>query len=223
MSENNENKNIDFDDDKEPIESIEKTVEDLKRKISELQEKEAEVEIPDFVAPEKKAKIEEIKNSAMDTVKSSINEIKDKANGAASNPELQKTIRYIKENAVKAVDVAKVKIDEIKNSPKVKEYADKTVETLKAAGEKAGEKMQEAGKYVDEHIDDKTKENLANAYDSASRAVSEGSKKVVTAANEFVNKPEVQEKIVKVRTGANDLLEKGSEAVKNLFSSKEDK
>ena len=45
MSENNKNdetekKEINFDDEKEPIESIEKTVEDLKRKIQELSDEE---------------------------------------------------------------------------------------------------------------------------------------------------------------------------------------
>ena len=43
MSENN--KNVDFNDEKEPIDSIEQTVEDLKRKIAELsEEKELEAE-----------------------------------------------------------------------------------------------------------------------------------------------------------------------------------
>ena len=36
MSENN--KNVDFNDEKEPIDSIEQTVEDLKKKIAELSE-----------------------------------------------------------------------------------------------------------------------------------------------------------------------------------------
>lgn len=217
MSENNTNKNIDFNDEKEPIESIEKTVEDLKKKIQELSEekevKEAEEEVKE-VSEEAKTKIKEIKDSTVDTLSTAIKDIKEKASTVSENPDVQKTIAYIKENAVKAVDSAKVKIAEIQKDPKFKEYTDKAVETAKNAGDSVS-------KFVDEHLDEKTKGDLKNAYDTASKAVVEGSKKVVTAANDFYNKPEVQETIEKVKTGANEVFEKGSEAVKNFFNKEE--
>lgn len=209
MSENN--KNVDFDENKEPIESIEKTVDDLKRKIAELsEEKEKEAEIPNFVTDENKDKIKEIKENTVHTVMTSINDIKEKAQQVSENPEVQKTISYIKENAVKAVEVAKGKIDEISNDPKTKEYADKAVKSVKNAGESVG-------KYVDEHLDEKTKANISNAVDAASSAITEGTKKIVTAADDFFNKPEVQDTMEKAKKGANDLFEKGSSAVKNFF------
>lgn len=209
MSENN-NKNIDFNDEKEPIESIEKTVEDLKKKIEELsQEKESEaVQHSD----ESKAKIQEITDTTVKTVLSSIQDIKEKAQQVSENPDVQKTIAYIKENAVKAVDLAKGKISEISQDPKVKEYTNKTVDTLKSVKDTAG-------KYVDEHLNEKQKNDLAKA----SEKVSESTKKIVTAANDFYNKPEVQDTIEKVKVGANDLMEKGSEAVKHFFSKKDEK
>lgn len=217
MSENN--KNIDFNDEKEPIDSIEKTVEDLKKKIQELSEekevKEAEEEVKE-VSDEAKAKIKEIKDSTVSTVSSAINDIKEKATTVKDNPDVQKTIAYIKDNAVKAVDVAKTKIAEIQKDPKVKEYTDKAMETAKTASDSVS-------KFVDGHLDEKTKEDLKNAYDSASKAVVEGSKKAVQAANDFYNKPEVQETIEKVKSGANEAFEKGSEAVKNFFKNKEEK
>ncbi len=210
MSENN-NKNIDFNDDKEPIESIEKTVEDLKKKIAELsEEKEAEA-VSEETTDGNKQKIQEIKDATVNTVMTSINDIKEKAQQVSSDPEVQKTIAYIKENAVKAVELAKGKIDEISKDPKVKEYKDKAVETIKNASDSAS-------KYVDEHLDEKTKADLSNAYDTASKAVSEGTKKIVVAADEFINKPEVQDKITKVKTGANDIVEKGTDAIKSFFS-----
>ncbi len=210
MSENN--KNIDFNDEKEPIESIEKTVEDLKKKIAELsEEKKKEAVSDEESTDENKQKIQEIKDATVNTVMTSINDIKEKAQQVSENPDVQKTIAYIKENAVKAVEKAKGKIDEISNDPKVKEYADKAVETVKSASSTAT-------KYVDEHLDDKTKENISNAYDSASKAVKEETKKIVTAADEFMNKPEVQEKIEKMKTSANDIAEKGAEALKSFFN-----
>lgn len=209
MSENN--KNVDFNDEKEPIDSIEQTVEDLKKKIAELSEKkELEAENNNEAADERMQKIQEIKDATVNTLKNSISDIKEKAQNVSANPDVQKTIAYIKENAVKAVDLAKIKIDEISNDPKVKEYADKAKESVKNASETAS-------KYVDEHLDEKTKENLSNAYDSASKKVAEGTKKIVTAADEFLNKPEVQDTLEKAKKGANDIVEKGSEALKNLF------
>lgn len=209
MSENN--KNVDFNDEKEPIDSIEQTVEDLKKKIAELsEEKELETENNNEAADERMQKIQEIKDATVNTLKNSISDIKEKAQNVSANPDVQKTIAYIKENAVKAVDLAKIKIDEISNDPKVKEYADKAKESVKNASETAS-------KYVDEHLDEKTKENLSNAYDSASKKVAEGTKKIVTAADEFLNKPEVQDTLEKAKKGANDIVEKGSEALKNLF------
>ena len=206
MSENN--KNVDFNDEKEPIDSIEQTVEDLKKKIAELsEEKELEAENNNEAADERMQKIQEIKDATVNTLKNSISDIKEKAQNVSSNPDVQKTIAYIKENAVKAVDLAKIKIS---NDPKVKEYADKAKESVKNASETAT-------KYVDEHLDEKTKENLSNAYDSASKKVAEGTKKIVTAADEFLNKPEVQDTLEKAKKGANDIVEKGSEALKNLF------
>ncbi len=209
MSENN--KNVDFNDEKEPIDSIEQTVEDLKKKIAELsEEKELESENNNEAADERMQKIQEIKDATVNTLKNSISDIKEKAQNVSTNPDVQKTIAYIKENAVKAVDLAKIKIDEISNDPKVKEYADKAKESVKNASETAS-------KYVEEHLDEKTKENLSNAYDSASKKVAEGTKKIVTAADEFLNKPEVQDTLEKAKKGANDIVEKGSEALKNLF------
>ncbi len=209
MSENN--KNIDFNDEKEPIESIEKTVEDLKKKIAELSEEKEKEAVGTETTDDNKQKIQEIKDATVNSVMTSINDIKEKAQQVSENPDVQKTIAYIKENAVKAVEMAKGKIDEISKDPKVKEYADKAVETVKNVSSSAS-------KYVDEHLDDKTKENLSNAYESASKAVSEGTKKVVTAADEFINKPEVQETLEKVKTGANDIAEKGANAIKNFFN-----
>ena len=101
----------------------------------------------------KLCKFTEGKSSEFDKFNSSlISDIKEKAQNVSANPDVQKTIAYIKENAVKAVDLAKIKIDEISNDPKVKEYADKAKESVKNASETAT-------KYVDEHLDEKTKEN----------------------------------------------------------------
>lgn len=238
-TENNENKEtteekkeIDFRDPKEPIDSIEKTVEDLKKKIQELNEQEEEkaeeetkddgVNIPSFVSEEQKARIREIKESTVKTVSDSIDTIKEKA-GNAKNPDLSDTIAYIKANAVKAVELAKVKIDEVKNDPKVQSAADKAGESIRKVSAAAAGQAKKAADYVDTHIDPQTKENLKNAADKAGQAVNEGTKKVVTNVNDFVNRPEVQDSLDKAREKAADLADKGSKAVSNLLNRKDQK
>lgn len=227
-----EKKEIDFRDPKEPIDSIEKTVEDLKKKIQELNEQEEEkakeetqddgVNIPSFVSEEQKARIREIKESTVRTVSDSIDSIKEKA-GNAKSPDLSDTIAYIKANAVKAVELAKVKIDEVKNDPKVQSAADKAGDSLRKVSAAAADQAKKAADYVDTHMDPQTKENLKNAADKASQAVNEGTKKVVTNVNDFVNRPDVQDSIGKAREKAADLADKGSKVVSGLLNRKDQK
>lgn len=226
-----EKKEIDFHDPKEPIDSIEKTVEDLKKKIQDLNDQEAEkakeeeaqddgINIPSFVSEEQKARIKEIKESTVKTVSDSIDTIKEKA-GNAKNPDLAKTVEYIKANAVKAVELAKVRIDEVKNDPKIQSVADKAGNSIKKVSSVAADQAKKAADYVDNHIDPQTKENLKNAADKAGKAVNEGTKKVVTGVNDFVNKPEVQDSIAKAKEKAADLADKGNKAVQNILNKKD--
>lgn len=207
-----EKKNIDFDDDKEPIESIEKTVEDLKRKIQELSDEDkaasekAEEEQKNTNAKEK---VSEMYDTAAKTITEGFNELKGKAVEAANSEEMKKSIEYIKANAAKAITVAKDKFNQLKNDP-----------NIQAAGSKAADSF---GKFADaaktkgqdfyDHLDDKTKTNMEDAYQKASKAVSDG----VKAVDEFVSRPDVQEKITEVKTTAVDLAQKGVESIKDLI------
>lgn len=198
------------EDSKEPIDSIEETVADLKKKIEELSDEEDEkqpeedkLSIPKFITDEQKAKIAEIKEKAAATVNESIDDIKKKSSDAVNNADLQKTVAFIKANAVKAVDAAKVKIDEIKNNPNiqqsVKNVEGKTSDTLKNA-----------------------KEKLAPYAQQASAAIQSGTKTVVKNVDEFMNKPEVKDNLNKAREKVSDLANKGVEAVKEFFSDEKD-
>ncbi len=201
-----EKKDIDFNDSNEPIESIEKTVEDLKKKIQELadiedkeeaaaaleENEEDDFEIPSFVSGEQKdSKIDEIKNETVKTVNESIRQLRTGAEKVMASDEMQKTLAYIKENAVKAVDTAKVTINEIAENPTVRETSQKAMDTLKIASDKA----KEAGDVIVEAV-----------------------KPVVQNVDEFMKKPEVQETIVKVRTTTAETYEKVSEKVKDLLN-----
>jgi hypothetical protein len=209
---NETKKPIDFDDDKEPIESIEKTVEDLKRKIQELsddeQQKEKEEE-DQAKANDPKEKITEMCDSAAKTISSGFTELKGKAVEAANSEEMKKSIEYIKANAVKAMDVAKDKFNQIKNDPNVQAAGAKAADSFGKFADTAKTKGQE---FYD-HLDDHTKANVEGAYNKASKAVSDG----VKAVDEFINKPEVQEKITEVKTAAVDLAQKGAETVKDFI------
>ena len=87
---NEEKDPINFDDEKEPIDSIEKTVENLKKKIQELSEEEmnAEKEHPSS-SDEAKEKITSMYDSATKTISNGINELKDKAVETSNSEEMK--------------------------------------------------------------------------------------------------------------------------------------
>ena len=202
-----ETEGIDFNNTNEPIDSIEKTVEDLKKKIQELADvedkeegnepvvdnikvdendveaEEEGFEIPEFANQDNDSKADGFKETTMKTVNDSINTLRNGAEKVMANPELQKTLNYIKENAMKAFGSAKEKIDEISANPKVQQTSQKAAETLKNAGEKMNEVI----------------------------------RPVVQNVDEFMKKPEVQDTIEKVRTTTADAVEKVSDKVKDFF------
>ncbi len=170
-----ENKNIPeenkpaFDDSVEPIESIEKTVEELKRKIQELSEKNAaepeakpaetpeevpasaekDPGTPEFTAPKPEEKAEEVKETAARILNDSIETIKEKTEQVMNHPDMQKTLDFIRSNAVKAVTAARAKLDEISADPKVQEVSRKTAETFKSAADTIGDAVKPVVQNVD--------------------------------------------------------------------------
>lgn len=215
MSENNEKNNDMLTDENEPIESIEQTVEDLKKKIEELSEEQEKEE-----TAESANKMNELKENAKEAVTASFEDLKDKAAKVANSEEMQKTVSYIKENAMKAVTGAKDKIEEIRNDPKTVETTDKAVKAIRNIAESVNEKAQRASDYIYDHMDEGTRENLASAYDNAEKKISDGSRKVVQGVNEFYNRPDVQETVEKAKETASRLFSKGSETLKDMLNKK---
>ncbi len=185
------------DNEKEPIESVEKTVEELKRKIQEITIDEKEEDKDSFFNAEK---LEELKESTKSTLESSINTIKNTAAKASENPDVQKTVNYIKENAMRVAGFAKDKLDEVSKNEKVQDA------------------VQKAEKYVNENIAPSAKDGWENL----SKSVNQGTKNLVDGVNEYVNRPDVQEKIEKVKASASDAASKGTDAIKNFFKKNQD-
>ena len=204
----------------EPIESIEQTVADLKKKIEELtEEQENARENEGSVAGEKIAAFTE---NAKEIVTSSIDEIKAKAESISDRADLTKTIAYIKENAMKAVTMTKDRIDEIKKDPEVQINMDKAIEAIRNAATIVNEHAKKAGEYISDHIDDDTKETLQEACETASKALEEGTRKVVEEVSDFYNRDDVQETISKAKTKAAEIVSKGAESLKDLFGKKDE-
>lgn len=204
----------------EPIESIEQTVADLKKKIEELtEEQESARENEGSVAGEKIAAFTE---NAKEIVTSSIDEIKAKAESISDRADLTKTIAYIKENAMKAVTMTKDRIDEIKKDPEVQINMDKAIEAIRNAAMIVNEHAKKAGEYISDHIDDDTKETLQEACETASKALEEGTRKVVEEVSDFYNRDDVQETISKAKTKAAEIVSKGAESLKDLFGKKDE-
>ena len=204
----------------EPIESIEQTVADLKKKIEELtEEQENARENEGSVAGEKIAAFTE---NAKEIVTSSIDEIKAKAESISDRADLTKTIAYIKENAMKAVTMTKDRIDEIKKDPEVQINMDRAIEAIRNAATIVNEHAKKAGEYISDHIDDDTKETLQEACETASKALEEGTRKVVEEVSDFYNRDDVQETISKAKTKAAEIVSKGAESLKDLFGKKDE-
>ena len=204
----------------EPIESIEQTVADMKKKIEELtEEQENARENEGSVAGEKIAAFTE---NAKEIVTSSIDEIKAKAESISDRADLTKTIAYIKENAMKAVTMTKDRIDEIKKDPEVQINMDKAIEAIRNAATIVNEHAKKAGEYISDHIDDDTKETLQEACETASKALEEGTRKVVEEVSDFYNRDDVQETISKAKTKAAEIVSKGAESLKDLFGKKDE-
>ena len=206
-----------FDDSTEPIESIQKTVEDLKRKIQELSTEEEKTtteetskkedeqfKIPDFTLQQMKdttvKTLHTVKEEVVDKTKKAASVVKEKAEKLNENEEIRKTLDYIKKNATKAYDTAMIKLDELKQDPKVKDVSDK-----------ASDAYQKAKDY----IVPKTKE-LTNV-------IKDTTQKTFTKVNDFVSRPDVQDTIQKVKDTTKQAVDKGIETVRNIIHSKEEK
>ena len=204
----------------EPIESIEQTVADLKKKIEELTEEQENAREKE--GSEAGEKIAAFTENAKEIVTSSIDEIKAKAESISDRADLTKTIAYIKENAMKAVTMTKDRIDEIKKDPEVQINMDKAIEAIRNAAMIVNEHAKKAGEYISDHIDDDTKETLQEACETASKALEEGTRKVVEEVSDFYNRDDVQETISKAKTKAAEIVSKGAESLKDLFGKKDE-
>lgn len=199
----------------EPIDSIEKTVEDLKKKIQELSEEQEAAS--ENAEPTTSEKIAEFTDNAKEIVSASIDALQKKASQAKDNADLQKTIAYVRENAMKAVTVAKDRIEEIRKDPKTVENTEKAKDAVKELSETVSEKAQKAADYISGRIDDDTKQSLQDAYDKTSKAISEGAKKVAEEVNGFCSREDVQETVTKARETASKWLNKGADTLNDLL------
>ncbi len=210
MSENNNKDelldNNDLVGDEEPIDLIEKNVESLRKKIQALGDEmedtnEDSVSIPTFTNEEESPKVEDLKETAKTTLDNSFNNIKESATKVINdNPKLKNSLDFIKKNAMKAVSIAKEKVDELKSNPKVGDVADKAGDSLKDFANVAGEKAKEVTTNLGEAIKP-LKENV----------------------DEFIKKPEVHDALDKVKDTTTNVANKALETVNDFINSTKNK
>lgn len=202
-----ENKNNDFLNDEEPIDLIEKNVESLRKKIQDLDLEERPVEasedsvsIPTF-SDEDKKNLDEIEESAKKKIADTFEDVKETATKVVNdNPKLKSSLDFIKENAMKAVELAKDKVAEFKNNPKVSEGLDKAGDSLQDFASAASEKAKEAASSIGEAI-----------------------KPLKEDVEEFISKPEVKEKLEKVKETTTSAANKALETVSDFINSTKNK
>lgn len=187
---------------------VEETVADLKKKIQQLsEEKEAKETtasglktITEFKLDDQK--IEEIKQDTAETLNRTISSAKEKANDVFSNADLQKTLNFLKNNASKAVDSARSSIDEFSSSPQARSALDNAAGAVEQLKQKASGLM-----------NDETREYLKNASEALKQSASDAGQKV----QEYMARPDVQNKLAEVKEKAGEIVKKGSETLKDVF------
>lgn len=199
--------------DEEPIDLIEKNVESLRKRIqaldadNDVEVTEDNISIPTFSSEEVKEveeKVEDVKpvfEEEKKLLNDSFEDIKATATKVVNdNPKLKSSLDFIKENAMKAVELAKDKVEEIKSNPRVNEVANK-----------ASDNLQDFASVAEE----KTKEAVSN--------LSEAIKPLKENVDEFISKPEVQETIDKVKDTTISVANKALETVSDFINSTKNK
>ncbi len=293
----NEERDI-MDDNSEPIDSIEKTVADLKKKVQEISaeaKKEAEkaaentadelkegaeavkehaedakeaaaeikedikedikdavdddvdrgLEVPGFVSTDSfEDEKEDLIDTALDAVDDSIDVLKKKTEELRSNVrnraetmaedakdktseftrnmkaklddvDVAKTVDFIKANAVKAVDVARAKFEELKANESVQR-------TLSGVNDKAKDITESVKKSYESNVPEEKRQEISRTLNRAAETIQDSTKNLNEAVNDFMEKPDVQDALIKVKTTALDLAEKVTESLQKLLGQKDD-
>ena len=191
MTENNDVK-------KDAVDSIEKTVEDLKKKIEEISnEEQVVVENKDVEVNDANKAQNEFKEKAIEQ----INRLNDKVK---NDEELKEYAKKIQTIALEAVENLKKYYEQFINDPKVAQtYAD-----AKERFTEAYEKLEDfTGVQINKL---KENEDFMNVVNNVNESVNKGLDKL----NEFTSRPDVQKKIDKAKDQAINLAEKSTEALK---------
>lgn len=207
MSEDNK------DNVRENIDDIEKTVDDLKKKIQEIseeteEEKKMDEDVPRFA--EARRKLKEIRENTINTVNKSIADVREAAEKPHDQKDFNKTMEYIRDNAQKAVESARIRMDEIRNDPKLKS-------SLADMQAKADEVKDKTKNYFDSKLSEEQKEKLKESSEKANKVLNDTARNAAKAYDDFVNKPQVQE----FNRKANEMAEKGVNKVKDFFNKKD--
>lgn len=210
---------------KEPIKDVEKTVEEIKKKIEELSVEEEEkakahkeeklLNIPEFkLNDEQLQRLEAMKKEASEKVSSSLNDLQNKAECFKNkDSEVEVTVECIKENAKKAMEDAKVKVDEFAKSEKVQ----KALEDINVAAKGVKE---EASKKTAELLSEENKEQVKKSLKEAQDFINREGMKVKEGIDNYVNDPEVQARFEERKKQASKSIEDGAAKLKKLLQKK---
>lgn len=188
-------------------EKVNETVEEMKEKIDEISSE------ANKVSGKYAEKAKELSDKATDVLKQASNKLQEVIKDVQDPEEVQKVIEFVKSKSKTVYDASMKKLNEFLNSKQVqtlkedgtklvKDAADKTTEVLKDAYDKAMENPN-----VKDFAD-----NVNKVYTSAKNSV-----------NDFLEKPEVQEKIDKAKDVTIDVAEKAVAALKEWLKPDENK
>ncbi len=277
----------DFKDDEEPIDTIEKTVEELRGRygsaapegtapteepaetagtdenaaapaateqpaaeehpMADIKADEGEevedvrLNIPDFKPTEKEESrpADKAMDAALDSLKEgagkTVDTIRKGVSETFSQENVDKTLDFLKKNAVKAVGSIQTTYDSIRNSDVVQENVSKAQDAARDLGDQAKRSLNAAGDAIKDASSSAAKnfsekvpyaDDLKNGMDKASDAVTKAGETIVNGAktagravNDYFEKPEVKENLNKAQDAVKNAANKTAEAVSKVIDS----
>lgn len=131
-------KNESYDD---SFENIEKTVEDLKKKLQRLETEQEESSFPDV--PKGKSLVDEVVDSTKELKEDASDKVEELGEKLKTNESLQKTLSYVKEHARQSQEVLEETVKKVQDSSQWKEFSEKFEDGKQQFEEKVLPKIQE--------------------------------------------------------------------------------
>lgn len=196
--------------------SIDETVEEMKLKIAEIA-KESTVEEDGL-----KEKLAQIAQRSIEVITSAIEKLKSSAVDVKNSEEFKKSLAFVSLKSKEITDATIDKLKAVKESQQFKDGLSKVSTNLNKGIEITSAKATEGLQFIKDKANAGYKELEKNEkFSQFTNNVKDVKNSGLKAVNDFMNKPEVVEKVEKAKDVTIDLAEKALDALRNWLRPEE--